>query len=93
MERPIDTHAALAVPLQLSLRRCASTLDPIIADLLEKAPVSRSCIMQAIDPYSGELTDLKLTCRAIRGGWVNGETARIQERAHDALSQGCRFVR
>ena len=49
-------------------RRCASTLDPIIADLLEKAPRSRACIMQAVDPYSGELTDLKLTCRTLRGG-------------------------
>lgn len=93
VERPPDTHSALAVPLQLSLRRCASTLDPIIADLLEKAPRSRACIMQAIDPYSGELTDLKLTCKAIRGGWVTGETARIRERAQDALSHGCQYVR
>jgi hypothetical protein len=93
VERPADTHSALAVPLQISLRRCASALDPILADLLEKAPRSRACIMQAIDPYSGELTDLKLTCRTLRGGWVNGESARIRERAQDALSHGCQHVR
>ena len=53
--------------LQLSLRRCGVALDPIIADLLEKAPRARGCIMQAIEPYGGELTDLKLTCRALIG--------------------------
>ncbi|CAN5924804.1 hypothetical protein BH11MYX4_BH11MYX4_35400 [soil metagenome] len=93
VERPPETHAALTVPLQLSLRRCASALDPIIADLLEKAPRSRACIMQAIDPYSGELTDLKATCKALRGGWVNGESGRVRERAGDALSHGCRYVK
>jgi hypothetical protein len=93
VERPPETHAALTVPLQLSLRRCASSLDPVIADLLEKAPRSRACIMQAIDPYSGELTDLRLTCRALHGGWVGSESPRIQERAQDALAHGCRFVR
>ena len=93
VERPPETHSALAVPLQLSLRRCGSTLDPVLADLLERAPRSRGCILQAIDPYSGELTDLKLTCRAMRAGWVNGEAPRVRERAHDALSHGCQYVR
>lgn len=93
VERPPETHAALIVPLQLSLRRCASTLDPIIADLLNKAPRSRNCIMQAIDPFSGQLSDLKETCKAMRGGWVNGETGRVRERVQDALGHGCSFVR
>jgi hypothetical protein len=93
VERPPESHAALSVPLQLSLRRCASTLDPVIADLLTKAPRSRACIMHAIDPYSGELADLKQTCKALRGGWVNSEAPRVRERAQDALSHGCAFVR
>jgi hypothetical protein len=93
VQRPPETHSALAVPLQLSLKRCATALDPIIADLLEKAPSARGCIMQAIDPYSGELTDLKLTCRTLHGGWVNAESARIRERAQDAIAHGCRYVR
>ena len=63
------------------------------AELLEKAPRARACIMQAIDPYSGELTDLKATCSTLRGGWVNGETGRIRDRAADALSHGCRYVK
>ena len=93
VERPPEAHAALTVPLQLSLRRCAVALDPIVAELLEKAPRARACIMQAIDPYSGELTDLKATCSTLRGGWVNGETGRIRDRAADALSHGCRYVK
>lgn len=93
VERPPETHAALTVPLQISLRRCAAALDPIIADLLTKAPRARGCIMQAIDPFAGELTDLKLTCRSLRAGWVSGETPRIRERAQDALAHGCQFVK
>jgi hypothetical protein len=93
VERAPETHAALAVPLQQSLRRCASVLDPIVADLLTKAPRARSVIMQAIDAYSTELADLKLTCKALRAAWVNGESARIRERADDALSHGCKFAK
>ncbi|MDB4942944.1 MAG: hypothetical protein JWP97_2478 [Labilithrix sp.] len=93
VERAPETHSALAVPLSVSLRRCASTLDPIIADLLLKAPRSRGCIMQAIDPYSAEASDLRRTCTALRGAWVASETGRVRERANDALTHGCRFVR
>ena len=93
VERAPETHAALAVPLKHSLSRCASVLDPIVADLLNKAPRSRAVIMQAIDAYSAEMSDLKLTCKALRSGWVNGESARIRERAEDALSHGCKFAR
>jgi hypothetical protein len=93
VERTPETHSALTVPLQISLRRCAAALDPIVADLLEKAPRARGCIMQAIEPYGGELTDLRLTCKALRGGWVTGESLRIRERADDALAHGCKFVK
>ena len=93
VERAPETHSALTVPLQISLRRCAAALDPIVADLLLKAPRARGCIMQAIEPYGGELTDLRLTCKALRGGWVSGESNRIRERADDALAHGCKFVK
>ena len=93
VERPVESHSALTVPLQLSLRRCATTLDPIMADLLTKAPRARACIMQAIDPFSTELSDLKESCKAMRAGWVNGESPRVRERVQDALSHGCTFAR
>jgi hypothetical protein len=93
VERPPETHNALTVPLQISLRRCSAALDPVMADLLAKAPLARPCIMQAIDPYSTELSDLRLTCRGLRAGWVGSESPRVRERAQDALAHGCSFVR
>lgn len=92
VERAPETHSALAVPLQRSLARCAAALDPVVADLLGKAPRARGCILQAIDPYSSSLADLRQTCRALRSGWVNGESPRIRERAQDALAHGCSFA-
>jgi hypothetical protein len=93
VERPVESHSALTVPLQLSLRRCSAALDPVVADLLAKAPLARGCIMQAVDPYSTELSDLRLTCRALRARWVANESPRVRERAQDALAHGCSFVR
>jgi len=92
VERPAETHAALAVPLQLSIKRCGAALDPVLADLLAKAPRSRACILQALDPFA-ELSDMKQTCKSLRSGWVAGESARVRERAADALAHGCAFVR
>ncbi|MBX3190798.1 MAG: hypothetical protein KF819_27620 [Labilithrix sp.] len=92
-ERPAESHAALAVPLQLSIKRCAPTLDPVLGDLLTKAPRARGAILQAIDPYSADLKDMKQTCKALRGGWVGGEPPRNRERAGDALAHGCVFAR
>lgn len=92
-ERPPETHGALAVPLQHSLRRCSQALDPVLASLLAKAPTSRSCIVNAIDPFGGELAQLKSTCAAMAKGYMNAESARVRERASDAVSHGCRFAR
>lgn len=91
--RPPEAHAALAVPLQLSIRRCTSALDPVLAGLLAKAPRARTCIMQAIDPFGGELAEMKQTCVALRAGTTNGEGALVRERTRDALSHGCKFAR
>ncbi len=92
-ERPPENHAALSVPLQKSISRCSIALDPILGDLLAKAPRSRAAILQAIDPFSIELADMKETCNALRAGYANGETPRIRERARDAISHGCTFAR
>jgi hypothetical protein len=86
-------HAALAVPLQISVRRCSTTLDPVLAELLAKAPRSRAVIVQAIDPFAGELADMKEMCRALGKGWARGERPRIRERADDAVANGCKLAR
>lgn len=93
VDRPPETHAALSVPLGLSIRRCASVLDPILADLFTRAPRARACIVRGIDPYGGELADMKLTCAALRRGWTRYESPRVRERAEDALTHGCSFAR
>jgi hypothetical protein len=92
-ERPSEQHAAMAVPLQVSIRRCTQGLDPLLAELLAKAPRARSPIVQAIDPFGGELAEMPLTCRALGKGWVRAESRRVTERAGDALAHGCKFTR
>jgi hypothetical protein len=92
VERPPEAHAALAVPLQESIHRCAATLDPVLADLLMKAPVSRSPIAQAIDPYGAELADLGKTCAQLGKGYMRAEPLRVREKATDALAHGCKFA-
>lgn len=92
-ERPPETHGALTVPLKDSVRRCAQALDPVLAELLAKAPTARGCIVSAIDPYGGELADLKNTCASMSKGYMNAESPRVRERAGDAVAHGCRFAR
>lgn len=92
VERGHDAHAAMTVPLQLSIRRCSQALDPVLAELLTKAPRSRWCIVQSLDPFSSDLTTLKQTCKALAAGWANAENARVRERARDAVNNGCKFA-
>lgn len=89
-ERPPAEHVALTVPLKLATQRCASTFDPVLADMLAKNPRARGCILAAIEPFGPELGDMKDTCQALRGGYIAAEPARLRERATDALANGCR---
>jgi hypothetical protein len=93
VERKPATHAALAVSLQRSISRCTLQLDPVLGELLAKAPRARSVIVQAIDPYGTELSGMKATCDALKQGHANGEGALARERVRDALSHGCAFAR
>jgi hypothetical protein len=93
VERAPEAHSAIAVPLQRSLSRCPAQLDPVIAELLAKAPRSRPPIVQAIDPYGSELALMKETCAALKAGYANGEGARARARASEAVNRGCAFAR
>lgn len=93
VERPTEAHHALAVPLRLSVARCADALDPVLADLLARAPRARACILHGIDPFSKELGELPLACKELRGGWVAGESRRTREEISDALANGCSYGR
>lgn len=90
-ERPQETHVALWVPLQRSLARCSGALDAVLADLLAKAPRARTAIVQAIDPFSADLVNLRLTCAALREGYAANEPPRVRERARDAVTHGCTY--
>jgi hypothetical protein len=90
--RASQAHGALSVPLKLSINRCADALDPVLADLLTRAPRARACILHAIDPFGGELAGLAATCNALRAGTTKGEAPLVRERTRDALAHGCRFV-
>jgi len=91
--RPPEAHAALAVPLQLSVKRCNTALDPVLGELLAKAPRSRATILRAIDPFGGDLADMKETCKSLRAGVANGEAPLVRERARDAVASGCKYTK
>jgi hypothetical protein len=92
-ERGPDNQTAMTVPLQRSVARCNTVLDPVLAELLAKAPRARATIVQALDPYGTELAGMKETCAALKKGYASGEAAVVRERANDALNRGCTFAR
>ena len=91
--RPEATHSALTVPLLNAVRRCAATLDSVLAEGLQHDPGAYGLIVSGIDPYGTETQDLKLTCTALRSsaGMRGGSLTR--ERASEAMSHGCRTAR
>lgn len=92
-ERGPEQHAAMTVPLQRSISRCTSALDPVLSELLVKAPRARATIVQAIDPYGVELQGMKETCKALKAGYLNGENGLVRSRGAEALGRGCSFAR
>jgi hypothetical protein len=93
VERPVAEHGALVVPLRMSVSRCSVALDPVLADLLATAPGARACIIQAIEPFSQELTEMKATCKTLAQRWTAAESQRNRERVADALQNACRRAR
>jgi hypothetical protein len=91
VERTPD--ASMTVPLQRSIARCATAMDPVVAELLRKAPRARPTIVSALDPFGTELASLKETCKALKQGHLAGESAIIRERANDAILHGCALAR
>lgn len=91
--RPPEAHSALAVPLQMSIKRCSRELDPVLGELLAKNPRARATIVKAVDPFGGDLNDMSETCKALRSGFANGEAPQVRERARDAVSNGCRHTK
>jgi hypothetical protein len=91
--RPEATHSALTIPLLNAVRRCAATLDPVLAERLLHDPSVYGLIVSGIDPYGSETQDLKLTCAALRSSAGARGGSLTRERASEAMSHGCRMAR
>jgi hypothetical protein len=91
--RPPEAQPALAVPLQMSVKRCSREHDPVLGELLAKNPRARATIVRAIEPFGGDLNGMPETCKSLRAGYANGESPLIRERARDAVSNGCKYAK
>lgn len=89
-ERSAESQSALVVPLQRSIARCTSALDPVIGEQLQRSPRARPAIVQALDNIGNDLPAMKETCAALKSGVANGENAITRERAEDEITRGCR---
>jgi hypothetical protein len=87
-DRPADQSLSLTVPLSAAIKRCAKSLDPVIAPVLEKGEAA-GFVVAAIDPGDPSTGDLKTTCARLPLVLRTRLDARLRERASDALSQGC----
>jgi hypothetical protein len=88
-ERPIEAQAALVVPLQKSIARCTSAIDPVLGEQLQKSPRARPTIVQALDNIGNDLAAMKETCAALKSGVAKNENAITRERAEDEITRGC----
>jgi hypothetical protein len=88
--RPED-YPALEVPLSYGAKRCAAELDGVLADAIVHIPATRAVVVDAIDPFGAYGGALHATC-AVLPSVANGgrDSARIRERASDALNHACK---
>lgn len=89
-ERPAESQAALVVPLQRSIARCTSALDPVLGEQLQKSPRARPTIVQALDHVGNDLAAMKETCAALKSGVADNENAVTRERVEGEIARGCR---
>jgi hypothetical protein len=91
--RPPAMHTTLTVPLLSSVGRCASALDPVLAEGLVHDPGAYDLIVGGIDPYGTETQDLKATCAALRTTAGTRGTSITRGRAMEAVRKGCQFAK
>ncbi|MEO6575289.1 MAG: hypothetical protein ABIP89_15695, partial [Polyangiaceae bacterium] len=88
--RQPSTYSALAVPLGHAVTRCATALDPLLADTIQKNPTAHALVVGGIDPYGAEMGDLKATCASLPIVLRGKAPGRTKDRAADAIAHGCR---
>ncbi len=91
--RPAATHSMLTIPLLSSVHRCATALDPVLAEGLEHDPAAYALIVSGIDPYGSETQDLRTTCAALRPSAGAKGSPLTRERASEAIAHGCALAK
>jgi hypothetical protein len=91
--RPAATHSTLTVPLLSSVHRCATTLDPVLAEGLDRDPAAYALIVSGIDPYGAETQDLRATCAMLHANAGAKGNSLTRERASEAIAHGCALAR
>jgi hypothetical protein len=90
VERPPGVYSALTVPLSFSIKRCPDAMDGVLGDAIQRVPAVRATIVNAVDPFGGETSQLKVTCEALPIVTRGSDAGIVSERANDALQHGCR---
>jgi hypothetical protein len=88
--RSPSVYSGLTVPLSLSIKRCPKAMDGILSDSMTRIPSVRATLVQAIDPYAGETSELKATCKVLQQVASGHDAPIVKERALDSLQHGCR---
>jgi hypothetical protein len=88
--RPATAYAALTVPLEYAVSRCAAQLDGVLADALAHLPAAHHTVVEAIDPFVSYGDGLRVTCVALQAVSKGPDSAVVRERASDVLTHVCK---
>jgi len=83
-------YGALAVPLGYAVKRCPAEMDGVLADSIVHLPATHTVIVDAIDPYDRYGGALHATCGTLHVVAGGRDSARVRERADDALLHSCK---
>jgi hypothetical protein len=88
--RDKSLYSALTVPLGYAVKRCPAEMDGVLADAIVRLPATHTIVVDAIDPYDGYAGALHATCAALPMVAGGRDSARVRERAGDALMHSCK---
>ena len=83
-------YTALAVPLGYAVKRCPAEMDGVLADAIVHLPATHTVVVDAIDPYDRYGEALHATCGTLHLVAGGRDSARVRERADDALMHSCK---
>jgi hypothetical protein len=87
-ERPQAEHHGLVVAMGTAIKRCPKTMDGVVANALSKG-VALGLVVEALDPYAGETTELTAMCTSLKTAPLAGSSALVREHASDVNMHAC----